>query len=1002
MILNILGLKLENFENKIEKENSNYEDQYDSNNCNWDNFDCNYEKDKNENEDVIESVSNKKDDEFNDNDEDNRLIYLKSDNIFHSKEFSHLENNKIINTLRSQQSLSTNEIKNLPNLLLDMQQALTISNKNVLELRSKLINLINKQKEMNEENNNFKNSIQILKSENKKLQKIKEMNSNNTILLQKLAQENNNVKNDNEDLNHKLNSMNHYIESLKKDFSIVLKENIMLKEIKAKENIKDKKDMEILNDNIEEIQELKSIVLESKKTMSETLISLHEKERENYTYSIENQDLFQKLKFSNEKLRRQEEINNNLLSKIKEYETALKNSNIQHNTLINDLKILSEENKKIKSELNPLKEQINFLEEELKLHKSELNNVDNFIWTNRFKSNSNYNENLYISDKENFEEFRNKKENRIFTLDGILKEKDDLFFELNSLKHFIINLLDSILEYKEVEKIVSEIEYKQTLYEEIRLNCSSIQKSKLLKYSSISVKLSETIRKTLYNNYNHAFNDKKNVYDNKEIKKFKDRMQEYEIMLNDLNEKYNKVTVKYNNESLLRKVLHNKFIQLRGNLRIMCRIRPFLDNEVNTSKLYQLRIKRDSIIQILNKESQNCKLFELDYVFSQERKNYEVYGELSMLTKGIVEGRNFCLISYGQTSTGKTYTIQGTKTENGLIFECIKDIFEILLKLKENSNDNENENSNVNIDYKLNKKSESRISSEKDLNIKLKIKSKDRTRNRSISKENREINSSNIYNMSKTGDSLKYKNEKYPKFDSFENSYKNRKDNLVNDITTDQNHYSIINSYHIYLSIIEIYNDNIYSLLSDNNQALNIYESNDGRINLPDLKLIEIYSLDDAKKLIKIASKLRESKSTRFNSNSSRSHLIYSIVTKIVYTDGRIKESKINFVDLAGSERLSRNKEDISDNLKKELNFIHVSLNSLSNVLNSIATNQNHIPYRDTKLTHYLKDCLTDEFNLILLLHISPNQSDYNETCSTLNFGERIARLCGFKCYKEK
>ena len=112
--------------------------------------------------------------------------------------------------------------------------------------------------------------------------------------------------------------------------------------------------------------------------------------------------------------------------------------------------------------------------------------------------------------------------------------------------------------------------------------------------------------------------------------------------------------------------------------------------------------------------------------------------------------------------------------------------------------------------------------------------------------------------------------------------------------------------------------------------------------------------------------------------------------------------SKLNILDLAGSERLSKSSNAIDENLKKELISINLSLNSLANVLNSIALKQAHIPYRDSKLTHFLKESLGEDFNILLLLHVSPNVRDICETVSTLEFGKRIAKICKYKTGKEK
>ena len=49
-----------------------------------------------------------------------------------------------------------------------------------------------------------------------------------------------------------------------------------------------------------------------------------------------------------------------------------------------------------------------------------------------------------------------------------------------------------------------------------------------------------------------------------------------------------------------------------------------------------------------------------------------------------------------------------------------------------------------------------------------------------------------------------------------------------------------------------------------------------------------------------------------------------------------------------------------------------------------------------------MKDSLNENYNIMLLLHISPNVKDLSETISTLQFGERIIKLCHHKTGREK
>jgi len=359
------------------------------------------------------------------------------------------------------------------------------------------------------------------------------------------------------------------------------------------------------------------------------------------------------------------------------------------------------------------------------------------------------------------------------------------------------------------------------------------------------------------------------------------------------------------NELVLRRKIHNRYMSLRGNLRVMCRIRPFIDNETGITKkayLDHFKVMNDQVTITENTNSNNLKMkkYDLDYIFQQNSTQQDVYDEVSLLVQNMLNGTNVCIIAYGQTTTGKSYTIQGPNKEfPGIALRSAKELFEMIGPLLEN------------------KKGKSKVQTK------------------------------------------------------------------------------------LSISIIEIYNDVIYNLLGEGQPALNMYENNNGNLAIPDLNPISINNYTEANKLFKLSAKLRQTNQTNYNDRSSRSHCIYSFYLKIVEEDGSIIRSKLHIIDLAGSERLTKS-HDTNPLLRKEAISINLSLNALSNVLNAIAVKQNHIPYRDSKLTHFLKESLNDNFNILLLLHVSPNIRDLSETNSTLEFGTRIAKLCKHKTGKEK
>lgn len=72
--------------------------------------------------------------------------------------------------------------------------------------------------------------------------------------------------------------------------------------------------------------------------------------------------------------------------------------------------------------------------------------------------------------------------------------------------------------------------------------------------------------------------------------------------------------------------------------------------------------------------------------------------------------------------------------------------------------------------------------------------------------------------------------------------------------------------------------------------------------------------------------------------------------------DGSKKSAKLNLVDLAGSERVG--KTGAQGSVLEEAMKINQSLTSLGRVITSLSKGESHIPFRDSKLTHLLKESL--------------------------------------------
>lgn len=199
-------------------------------------------------------------------------------------------------------------------------------------------------------------------------------------------------------------------------------------------------------------------------------------------------------------------------------------------------------------------------------------------------------------------------------------------------------------------------------------------------------------------------------------------------------------------------------------------------------------------------------------------------------------------------------------------------------------------------------------------------------------------------------------------------------------------------------SYIEIYNEQLRDLLADNSALnLSITEDVKGNIKVAGAQEVMVESKEELLGLLKQGALVRQTNSTAMNALSSRSHAIFTIqlTQKQVKPDTGIITtitSKLNFVDLAGSERLKntgaqggRAKEGIS---------INSGLASLGKVISQLSSaNTSHISYRDSKLTRLLQDSLGGRAITHLIACVTPDAQYVSETLNTLAYAQRARAI---------
>ncbi|CAO1945946.1 unnamed protein product [Urochloa humidicola] len=336
--------------------------------------------------------------------------------------------------------------------------------------------------------------------------------------------------------------------------------------------------------------------------------------------------------------------------------------------------------------------------------------------------------------------------------------------------------------------------------------------------------------------------------------------------------------------------LFNEVQELKGNIRVYCRVRPFLPGQDGKTTTVDY-IGENGEILITNPFKQGkdgCRMFKFNKVFNTHASQAEVFSDIQPLIRSVLDGFNVCIFAYGQTGSGKTYTMSGpgtSKKDWGVNYRALNDLFDISLSRR--------------------------------------------------------------------------------------NAF----------------------SYEVGVQMVEIYNEQVRDLLSNNiaQKRLGIWStSQPNGLVVPDASLHPVKSTSDVLELMDIGQTNRAVGSTALNERSSRSHSILTVhVRGMDLKNGSTSRGCLHLIDLAGSERVERS-EAIGDRLK-EAQYINKSLSALGDVIFALAQKSTHVPYRNSKLTQVLQSSLGGQAKTLMFVQINPDAESYSETMSTLKFAERVS-----------
>uniref|UniRef100_K3WUH1 Kinesin-like protein n=1 Tax=Globisporangium ultimum (strain ATCC 200006 / CBS 805.95 / DAOM BR144) TaxID=431595 RepID=K3WUH1_GLOUD len=345
--------------------------------------------------------------------------------------------------------------------------------------------------------------------------------------------------------------------------------------------------------------------------------------------------------------------------------------------------------------------------------------------------------------------------------------------------------------------------------------------------------------------------------------------------------------------------MHNTIQELRGNVRVFARTRPFLPsdrlNERDPDALVPaisceydgqtMKLKRPG--KTASSSEPELYTFSFDKVFAPSMGQDAVFEEVSEFVQSSLDGYHVCLFSYGQTGSGKTHTMQGSG--NGQMRGIIP---------------------------------------------------------RSIEKVLHECEVLKLQGW----------------------------------------------NYTVQVSFLEIYNETLKDLLAGKDSGdskLGIKKDAKGGVYVPDLTMVDVTAMEQVEALMERASRARSVACTDMNSQSSRSHSVFTLhLQGVNEAEGVSLDGKLNLVDLAGSERASRS--NVSGDRLKETQAINKSLSCLADVFTAIGNKSSHIPFRNSKLTYLLQTSLSGDGKTLMMVNLSPTLESASESLCSLRFAKQV------------
>jgi len=396
-------------------------------------------------------------------------------------------------------------------------------------------------------------------------------------------------------------------------------------------------------------------------------------------------------------------------------------------------------------------------------------------------------------------------------------------------------------------------------------------------------------------------------------------------------------------ESAMRLKLLNELQDIRGTVRVYCRSKPCIPGKSSPKSI--LKIPTHDIL-LLNEDTSPMS-FKFDRVFSPGSSQYEVFSELEEPLISSLDGFNVTLVAFGQGGSGKTHTLLG---------DVIMDV-----------DDNEEGN-------------ESSLPSLRSHGVQLQA-----IQQLFTIASHRTDRYKDVFSMTM----VEVHNEKL--FDLVAGTPSAERDGeVVICETRDRRRESSASE----------------SAAGWRKGKLEIRTNIDGNTVVQGLVSIPIRSFEDAieiwrESIAQRAERLR-AQGTDATKHERKTNVITTIhITSVNIATGVGTEGKLQFVDMASSDIVRGSKKagedhniDVSSAMgDNDTQFSNKSIVAFNDVINARCQFDRSVPYRNSTLTHLLRDSLEADTKVLLMCCVSSEQAHLEDTLGVLRFASRMQKV---------